>query len=190
VANGWLTDREFANFFAIAQALPGPNMILMMSVIGWRVGGLPTAIARACHLRAALRDVLSRAPPLEPLSRRTLAAHRAPGPRPGDDWHDHWGWHGDGAGRQHNWQSVIVTMVAAGLVVRVRVNPLWVLIAAGRRAGSPFSDAPTSAIVEQRAPGGLVTITVAGRSGARANQISYCCDGTLLPRRRFGSEGP
>src|ERR1700732_3678643 len=35
---------------------------------------------------------------------------------------------------------------------------------------------------------GVVTITVAGRSGARTNQISYCCDGSLPPRRRFGSE--
>ena len=37
---------------------------------------------------------------------------------------------------------------------------------------------------------GVVTITVGGRSGARTNQISYCCDGTLPLRRRFGSEGP
>jgi hypothetical protein len=37
---------------------------------------------------------------------------------------------------------------------------------------------------------GLVTVTVAGRNAARANQISWCCDGTLPPRRRFGSKGP
>jgi hypothetical protein len=37
---------------------------------------------------------------------------------------------------------------------------------------------------------GVVTITVAGRSGARTNQISYCCNGILPLRRRFGSEGP
>ena len=34
----WMTDREFANFFALAQAIAGPNMILMMSFIGWRCG--------------------------------------------------------------------------------------------------------------------------------------------------------
>jgi hypothetical protein len=38
--------------------------------------------------------------------------------------------------------------------------------------------------------GRFVTITVAGRSAARANQISYCCDGSLPPRRRFGSKDP
>jgi chromate transporter len=46
-ANGWLSDREFANCFAIVQAIPGPNMILMMSFIGWKIGGLPVAIASA-----------------------------------------------------------------------------------------------------------------------------------------------
>ena len=45
--NGWLTDRDFANCFAVVQAIPGPNMILMMSFIGWRVGGLPIAIGSA-----------------------------------------------------------------------------------------------------------------------------------------------
>ena len=45
--NGWLSDQEFANCFAIVQAIPGPNMILMMSFIGWKIGGLPTAIASA-----------------------------------------------------------------------------------------------------------------------------------------------
>jgi chromate transport protein ChrA len=37
-ANGWVTDQEFSNFFALAQAVPGPNMILLMSLIGWNVG--------------------------------------------------------------------------------------------------------------------------------------------------------
>jgi chromate transporter len=45
--HGWLTDQEFANCFAIVQAIPGPNMILMMSFIGMKIGGLPTAIASA-----------------------------------------------------------------------------------------------------------------------------------------------
>jgi chromate transporter len=45
--HGWVTDQEFSNFFALAQAIPGPNMILMMSFIGWQVWGLPGAIASA-----------------------------------------------------------------------------------------------------------------------------------------------
>jgi len=46
-ANGWVTDQEFTNFFALAQAVPGPNMILLMSFIGWKVGGVPGAIVSA-----------------------------------------------------------------------------------------------------------------------------------------------
>jgi chromate transporter len=46
-ANSWATDQEFANFFAVSQVMPGPNMILMMSFIGLKVGGIPGAIAAA-----------------------------------------------------------------------------------------------------------------------------------------------
>ena len=46
--HGWMTDQEFANFFATSRALPGPNMILMMSFVGWKVWGFPGAVAAAC----------------------------------------------------------------------------------------------------------------------------------------------
>ena len=46
-ANGWATDQEFANFFAISQVVPGPNMILMMSFLGLKVGGIAGAITSA-----------------------------------------------------------------------------------------------------------------------------------------------
>ncbi|HUN50807.1 MAG TPA: chromate transporter [Candidatus Sulfotelmatobacter sp.] len=36
---GWMNDAAFANLFAIAQAAPGPN-VLVVSLIGWRVAGL------------------------------------------------------------------------------------------------------------------------------------------------------
>jgi chromate transporter len=36
--NHWLTAREFAALFALAQAAPGPNM-MVVSLVGWRVGG-------------------------------------------------------------------------------------------------------------------------------------------------------
>ena len=35
--HGWMTDQDFANIFAMAQSVPGPNMILMMSFVGWKV---------------------------------------------------------------------------------------------------------------------------------------------------------
>jgi chromate transporter len=42
--NGWVSNSEFSNYFAIAQASPGPNM-LIVALIGWKVGGLPGALA-------------------------------------------------------------------------------------------------------------------------------------------------
>ena len=35
---GWMDDTTFANLFAIAQAAPGPN-VLIVSLIGWHVAG-------------------------------------------------------------------------------------------------------------------------------------------------------
>ena len=43
--HGWVTDQDFTNIFAMAQAIPGPNMILMMGLIGWKVWGLAGALA-------------------------------------------------------------------------------------------------------------------------------------------------
>ena len=35
---GWLDDATFTQLYALAQAAPGPN-ILVASVMGWRIGG-------------------------------------------------------------------------------------------------------------------------------------------------------
>jgi chromate transporter len=39
----WLTDQQFADFFAIAQAAPGPNF-LIFALIGWQVAGFSGAL--------------------------------------------------------------------------------------------------------------------------------------------------
>lgn len=39
----WITRQEFAALFALAQAAPGPNM-LVVTLIGWRVAALPGAL--------------------------------------------------------------------------------------------------------------------------------------------------
>lgn len=40
----WLNDTTFTHLYAIAQAAPGPN-VLVVTLIGWEVGGLPGAVA-------------------------------------------------------------------------------------------------------------------------------------------------
>jgi chromate transporter len=40
---GWMSDAEFADLFALAQAAPGPN-VLVVSFIGWKVAGAAGAL--------------------------------------------------------------------------------------------------------------------------------------------------
>lgn len=40
----WLDNATFTHLYAIAQAAPGPN-VLVVTLIGWEVAGLPGAIA-------------------------------------------------------------------------------------------------------------------------------------------------
>lgn len=45
---GWLTDRQFAEMFAIAQITPGPNMMIV-TLIGYQAAGvLGGVVATAC----------------------------------------------------------------------------------------------------------------------------------------------
>jgi chromate transporter len=42
-AQGWMVPAEFAALFALAQAAPGPNM-LVVTLVGWQVAGLAGAL--------------------------------------------------------------------------------------------------------------------------------------------------
>jgi chromate transporter len=42
-AHGWMRPEEFAALFALAQAAPGPNM-LVVTLVGWQVAGLAGAL--------------------------------------------------------------------------------------------------------------------------------------------------
>ena len=39
----WMTDAEFSQLFALSQAAPGPN-VLIVSLIGWKVAGVAGAV--------------------------------------------------------------------------------------------------------------------------------------------------
>jgi chromate transporter len=132
VMNGWVTDREFANFFAVSQVVPGPNMILMMSLIGLKVGGIAGAIASALatfgppcamyyvsyRLWDRFRDmpwqrIVRRA--LAPLTIGLVIAGGYVMARTGDV----------------GWPSVAITAAAVALMLRTRLSPLWILMAGG-----------------------------------------------------------
>jgi chromate transporter len=135
-ANGWVTDREFADFFAISQMVPGPNMILMMSFVGLKVGGIPGAIASALatfgppcliyytayRLWNRFRDrpwqqIVRRG--LAPLTIGLVIAGGYVMARAGD----------------LGWQGALVTAAAIGVMLGTRLNPLWILAAGGALGG-------------------------------------------------------
>ena len=136
VANGWMTDQEFAGFFALAQALPGPNMILLTSFIGWKVGGFPAAMASAlatfgppCAMyygawrlwdrfrETRWQRVVRRG--LAPLTIGLVIAGGTVVARAGDG----------------GWRGIALTLAAAGLTIGTRINPLWLLAAGGAFGG-------------------------------------------------------
>ncbi len=134
--NGWVTDREFANYFGIVQAIPGPNMILMMSFIGWKVGGLPTAIASAfatfgpscalCFVTFRFWDRF-RDTSWQRIVRRGFAPVTIGLVIAG-------GYVMALAG-DAGWLSGGVTVAAAALMLLTRLNPLWFLAAGGALGG-------------------------------------------------------
>jgi len=134
--NRWMTDQEFANLFAMAQSIPGPNMILMMSFVGWKVWGFPGAIASAfatlgppCAMYFAAYRLWDRfrAAPWQRVVRLGLApvvvglvvaggtvmAHTA----------------------DNSWQAVAVTITTVVITSATRLNPVWTLLGGGIAGG-------------------------------------------------------
>ena len=134
--HGWVTDQEFANFFALAQSIPGPNMILMMSFVGWKVWGFPGALASAfatfgppCAMYFAsyrLWDRFRAAPwqrivrlGLVPVTMGLVIASGMVMARAADT----------------GWQAAAVTIAATAITLATRLNPMWLLLAGGALGG-------------------------------------------------------
>ena len=135
-ANGWVTDKEFADFFAISQVVPGPNMILMMSFVGLKLGGIPGAIVSALatfgppclmyYTGYRLWDRF-RNRPWQQIVRRGLAPLTIGLVIAG-------GYVMAGAA-DNNWQSAAVTAAAVALMLATRINPVWILLMGGILGG-------------------------------------------------------
>jgi chromate transporter len=127
----WLTDKQFADVFAISQLSPGPN-VLIVTLIGYAVAGLGGALAAtlAMCLPTALlaygvsrflgRSSHSRWPgiiqaALVPLSIGLMAASGLV----------------LGLASDRTWVAAAVTIGAAVVASLTRLNPLWLLAAGG-----------------------------------------------------------
>jgi chromate transporter len=134
--HGWMTNREFADLFAIAQSIPGPNMILMMGLVGWKVWGFPGAVASAfatfgppCAMYFAAYRLWDhfRDTPLQRIVRLGLVpvvmglviAGGAVMARAADT----------------DRRAVAATIVATGIMLATRLSPMWILLAGAALGG-------------------------------------------------------
>ena len=130
----WLSDRQFADAYALGQAAPGPNM-MFVTLLGWQLSGWAGAIVATlaiifppivltlgitrlhannpdAPLGRAIRGGLSPIAIGLTLSSGWILAQSA----------------------DHSWRTALLTLATVALMLRTRLNPLW-LIAAGAVAG-------------------------------------------------------
>lgn len=141
VQHGWLDDLGFAKRFALAQAAPGPN-IMVVGLIGWHVAGAagmfgamlamcgPTSLlaygfARLRHRRAQALWLRVVEGGLVPIAIGLIAASGL--------------LLAEGAAEGSNLTSlaVAITLASTVFVWRTRGSPLWVLLA-GAGLGAAF----------------------------------------------------
>jgi chromate transporter len=131
---GWMSARQFADLYALAQASPGPNA-MYVTLFGLQVGGGLGAAATtlAIFLPATVLTLAMIAlnagradSPLRVALRRGLAPI-ALGLVLSSGWLLL-------RSVDHDWASYLATAATVLAVLRTRINPLW-LIAAGALAG-------------------------------------------------------
>jgi chromate transporter len=126
----WMTDRQFADLYAIAQVTPGPNVIVV-TLIGYHVAGLAGALVATLAMcgptcvfaffvgqvwdrfkEARWRLIIQAG--LVPISLGLLGASTLVIARV--------------AGQ--SWQTVALMLLTAAVSYRLRLNPLWIFAVA------------------------------------------------------------
>jgi len=136
LSQGWMTDTDFTHIFAMAQAIPGPNMILMMGLVGWKIWGISGALAAAtatfappCAIYFAAFRLWDRF--REARWQRSVRAGLAPVTvglvmasgivmaRAADT----------------GWAAVTLSVGAAVVLLTTRLSPIWLVVAGGALGG-------------------------------------------------------
>ena len=124
---GWMNERVFTDMFAISQAAPGPN-VMLVTLIGYHVAGLAGALVTTfamCGPTAVLAHFLGRtwdrfrdAPwrvavqaGVVPISVGLVGASAIVLTQAAD----------------HSWLAVAITVATAATAYWTRCNPLWLI---------------------------------------------------------------
>jgi chromate transporter len=132
--HGWMTAAQFSELFGLANAAPGPNVIVV-TLIGWKVAGLAGALvataaicAPSCMLTFAVfrlwqkfRDKPWTRAIEHGLAPITVGLVLASG-------------YLITRGSNDSWVAYALTALTVAVVLATRLNPLW-LIGAGAMAG-------------------------------------------------------
>jgi chromate transporter len=129
--NQWMSDREFADLFAISSAAPGPN-VLIVSLIGFKVAGIVGALVATIAMcgpssmlsytvsrfwqrseGAAWQDFIRKS--LAPITIGLILAS---------------GWVLSQAA-DADWIGIAITVATVAALLWSKLNPLWLLGAAG-----------------------------------------------------------
>lgn len=128
---GWLTPADFIQAFAVGQAAPGPN-VLITSLIGWKVAGLPgafVALGAMCFPAAVVawwvadlwdrfkdsrwRNAIQRA--IAPVVIGMILSGGVVLATPGSP----------------DWRLWLIAGAAAAGMIATKLNPLWLLAGGG-----------------------------------------------------------
>jgi chromate transporter len=128
---GWMSATEFTQLFAVAQAAPGPN-VLVTALIGWKVAGLAggmVALGAFCGPAAALAYAFGgfwdrmRDAPWRKTFQRALV--------PITVGFVFSGGYVLGTPGGLDWNSALIMAMSAALLYFTRLNPLWLLAGGG-----------------------------------------------------------
>lgn len=128
---GWMDERQFADMFAISQAAPGPN-VMIVTLVGYHVAGFWGAVVTTlamCGPTAVLAAYLSRTwdrfrdkpwriavqAGLVPISVGLVSASAIVLT----------------GVAVHNWAAALIAAATAAIAYRTRWNPLWLIGIAG-----------------------------------------------------------
>jgi chromate transporter len=129
---GWLSPQDFLQLYAIGQAAPGPNM-LIVSLIGWKAAGLPGALVAlgalcgpAAVLAYGVADVWERfkGSPWRQAIQRAMVPLVVAFILSG-------GYVLATPGKVPDWRLWLIAAIAAAGLLGTKLNPLWLLGAGG-----------------------------------------------------------